>query len=72
MSQARTRLKRVLRVGERLTFDNGRIVIELERRQGQAAGLFIDLAADVVVNKPTPEEAERARLAEPPPFGGYL
>ena len=28
--------------------------------------------SSAVVNKPAPEEAERARQAEPPPFGGYL
>jgi hypothetical protein len=64
MSNSRTRLKRVLRVGERITLDNGRIVIELERRQGQAAGLFFDLSADVVVNKPAAEEGERVRIAD--------
>lgn len=67
MSHKRTRLKRVLRVGDRITLDNGRIVIELERRQGQAAGLFFDLDADVVVNKPATEEGERVRVASAPP-----
>lgn len=72
MNQQRTRLKRVLRVGERITLDNGRIVIELERRQGQAAGLFFDLAADVMVNKPAQEEAERGRMVEPSRCGSNL
>ena len=49
----RTTVTRTLRVGETLTLDNGRIVIELRERTGRTASrIRLDLASDVVLNKP--------------------
>lgn len=47
-----TNLIRNLRVGEPLSFDGGRIKVELEYRSGNAARLRLTLAEDVVVDKP--------------------
>jgi len=48
-----TNLIRNLRVGEPLSFDGGRIKVELEFRSGTAARLRLTLAEDVVVDKPS-------------------
>jgi len=49
----RTSVLRNLKVGESLTLDNGRIVIEMVERTGRnSARIRLDLDADVVVNKP--------------------
>ena len=46
-------LTRNMRVGEALTFDNGRITVRLEERTGRSsARLRCELSADVVVTKP--------------------
>lgn len=51
-------LTRNMRVGETLTFDNGRIVLRLEERTGRSsARIRCELSEDVVVTKP----------GEPPP-----
>lgn len=47
-----TTLIRNLRVGDQLSFDNGRIKLGLEDKSGRAARLRLTLAADVVVDKP--------------------
>lgn len=49
----RTSVLRNLKVGESLTLDTGRIVIEMLERTGRnSARIRLDLDADVVVNKP--------------------
>lgn len=49
----RTTVTRTLRVGETLVLDNGRIVIELRERTGRTASrIRLDMAADVVLQKP--------------------
>lgn len=52
MSERRA-LTRTVKVGETITLDNGRIVLQLLERTGRnASRIRFDLAADVVVNKP--------------------
>ena len=52
MSERRA-LTRTIRVGETITLDNGRIVMQMLERTGRnAARVRFDLDADVVVNKP--------------------
>ena len=49
----RSILTRTVRVGESITLDNGRIVMQMLERTGRnAARIRFDLASDVVVNKP--------------------
>ena len=49
----RNTLTRTVRVGESITLDNGRIVLQMLERTGRnAARIRFDLASDVVVNKP--------------------
>lgn len=46
-------LTRNMRVGESLSFDNGRIVVRLEERTGRSsARIRCELSEDVVVAKP--------------------
>ncbi len=46
-------LTRNMRVGETLSFDNGRIVLRLEERTGRSsARIRCELSEDVVVAKP--------------------
>ncbi len=45
-------LIRNLRVGERLSFDNGRIVLGLDGNSPKTARLRLTLHEDVVVDKP--------------------
>ncbi|MEO8021077.1 hypothetical protein [Polaromonas sp.] len=53
MSAARV-LTRNMRVGESITFDNGRIVARLEERTGRnTARIRFELEVDVVVTKPS-------------------
>ena len=47
-----TTLFRMLRVGERVSFDNGRITLSLEDKSGRTARLKLTLAQNVVVDKP--------------------
>lgn len=47
-----TTLIRNLRIGDQLSFDNGRIKLGLEDKSGRAARLRLTLAEDVVVDKP--------------------
>lgn len=47
-----TTLIRNLRVGDRLSFDSGRITLALEDKSGRGARLRLTLAKDVVVDKP--------------------
>lgn len=58
-----TNLIRNLRVGEPLSFDGGRIKVELEFRSGTAARLRLTLAEDVVFDKPTKSSSIRLDLA---------
>lgn len=52
MTERRT-LTRTVKVGETITFDDGRIVVQLLERTGRnASRIRFDLAPDVVVNKP--------------------
>lgn len=52
MTDKRT-LTRTMKVGESITFDNGRIVVQLLDRTGRnASRIRFELADDVVVNKP--------------------
>lgn len=54
MSDPRTILTRTVKVGERITFDDGRIVLELLERSGRSSSrIRFDLARDVVVNRPS-------------------
>ena len=58
----RTSLTRTLRVGETITFDDGRIVIQLLERTGRnASRIRLDLDRDVIVNKPGFSAAQFAR-----------
>ncbi|QNK66081.1 hypothetical protein [Variovorax sp. PAMC26660] len=47
-----TTLIRMLRVGESLSFDQGRIKVELEEKSGRTARLRLTLGETVVVDKP--------------------
>ncbi|MCY1167126.1 hypothetical protein D9M73_70830 [compost metagenome] len=52
MSNTRV-LTRNMKVGETITFDNGRIVVRLEERTGRSsARIRCELSSDVVVTKP--------------------
>lgn len=58
----RRALTRTVRVGETITFDDGRIVVTLLERTGRnASRIRFDLAHDVVVNKPGFSVAHLAR-----------
>lgn len=51
-----------MKVGESISFDDGRIVIQLLDRTGRTASrVRIDLAPDVIVNKPGATAAQFAR-----------
>lgn len=64
---------RTLHAGERLCLDAGRIVVELERRYGRKARVFMDLADSVILNKPERAEDEPAGPDDGiPPAGGYV
>jgi hypothetical protein len=52
MQQQKTSLYRTLRVGDVLSFDNGRIVVKLENRSGRCARLNLQLDPDIKVDKP--------------------
>ncbi|MBO9680949.1 MAG: hypothetical protein J7556_22210 [Acidovorax sp.] len=53
MSAARiSKLVRELRYGEQLSFDGGRIVVQVEERSGRRVGLRLTLHEAVVVDKP--------------------
>lgn len=52
MTTSITTLIRNLRVGDKLSFDEGRITIALEDKSGRAARLRLTLADDVGVDKP--------------------
>lgn len=47
-----TTLMRAVRVGEKLSFDGGRVVLTLQERTGRSACLRIQMREDVVVDKP--------------------
>jgi hypothetical protein len=58
----RRALTRTVKVGETITFDDGRIVIQLLERTGRnASRIRFDLAHDVIVNKPGYSAAQFAR-----------
>ena len=58
----RRALTRTVKVGETITFDDGRIVVTLLERTGRnASRIRFDLAHDVVVNKPGFSAAQFAR-----------
>lgn len=48
----KTSLTRTLRVGDELSFDNGRIVIKLEEQSGKRARLNLKLDPEIKVDKP--------------------
>lgn len=61
MSQ--TALKLDLRIGETVSFDNGRIVIKLIEKSGQRARLDIKADDDVkILSNKTPLASEQAKL----------
>lgn len=45
-------LVRMLRVGDSLSFDGGRIVLSLEDKSGRTARLRLAIQKDVVIDKP--------------------
>lgn len=47
-----TNLFRMLRVGDTLSFDQGRVKLSLEDKSGRTARLRLTLAEDVVIDKP--------------------
>ena len=51
MTHQCTLLRRIA-IGETLSFDGGRIVVTLQEKTGRRASLRLDLARDVVVDKP--------------------
>lgn len=58
-----TTLIRMLRVGESLSFDQGRIKVELEERSGRTARLRLTLGEAVVVDKPRSSANDEGSLA---------
>ena len=52
MSTKTTTLFRMVRVGEQVSFDNGRVTVVLQEKSGRTARLRLDLHEDVVVDKP--------------------
>lgn len=50
--QQTSSLTRNLRVGERVSFDNGRVVVTLEAKSGQQARLNFRVDKQVQVDKP--------------------
>lgn len=57
-------LLRAVKVGEKLSFDGGRVVLTLQERTGRSACLRIQMHEDVVVDKPqgrTPLAIEKTR-----------
>lgn len=61
MTDERRALTRTVRVGETITFDDGRIVVTFLERSGRNARIRFDLAHDVIVNKPGFTAAQFAR-----------
>lgn len=47
-----TKLFRMLRVGDTLSFDQGRVKLRLEDKSGRTARLCLTLSEDVVIDKP--------------------
>lgn len=58
MQQQKASLSRTLRVGDELSFDNGRIVIRLEEQSGKRARLNLQIDRDIKVDKPPKEPAK--------------
>lgn len=57
-------LVRMLRVGDSLSFDGGRIVLSLEDKSGRTARLRLELHKDVVIDKSrTAANDEPARIS---------
>lgn len=52
MAQQKTSLSRTLRVGEAVSFDNGRIVVKLVDKSGRKAGLHLLIDPDIKVDRP--------------------
>lgn len=67
-----SRLTRNLQEGEALSFDGGRIKVTMVRRSGRMARMQVDMADDVQLDKPTPEQIADAQAREVPQFGGYV
>lgn len=67
-----SRLTRNLQEGESLSFDGGRIKFTMLRRSGRMARIQVDVADDVRVDKPTPEQIAEAKAREVPYAGGYV
>jgi len=55
MSQQKTSLSRTLRVGDALSFDNGRIEVRLEAHSGRKARLNFKIDPQIKVDKPPKE-----------------
>lgn len=54
-------LIRNLKIGEKLTFDDGRIVIQMLERTGRSSTrVVITVKEDVVINKPDERAVQRA------------
>lgn len=51
-TQHKSSLMRTLRVGEDVSFDNGRIVVKLEAQSGRRARLNFQINRDIQVDKP--------------------
>lgn len=52
MAQQKASLSRTLRVGDAISFDNGRIVVRLEDKSGRRARLNLLIDPDIKVDKP--------------------
>jgi hypothetical protein len=59
-----TTLIRMLRVGESLSFDQGRIKVELEEKSGRTARLRLTLWEKILVDKPMAEANDRVMPKE--------
>jgi hypothetical protein len=51
--QQMTSLTRTMRVGESVSFDNGRVVLTLEAKSGQQARIHLKLDETLKVDKPS-------------------
>lgn len=72
MTDRRTSTTRNLADGEVISLDGGRVRITLQKRSGRLSRVTLDLAADVVIDRPTADALAKAEEREPPAFGGYV
>lgn len=59
-----SRLTRNLQEGESLSFDDGRIKVTMVRRSGRMARMQVDMADDVRLDKPTPEQVKEQQIEQ--------